>query len=490
MADEETEQDRTTQIGTDQTMSALTKRLQELATALKESPESPVYSASRYCQEFCEVLVEFAAHWNVDVDPLPLLEVYTEAILSYAEATPYLSTECENVSLILERLTLSCAELLLALTVPVPSVLWEKFQSSVQTSHSLLQQNGNSQLCVLSALAQESSAWSNSTLRSILSNDTQQTEKVHEFLAMEGPVLLELRIKQLIKESHFEKAALLAKQCAEYPEFAGRSSFTQTYLVCLCAFETQEQLMQKISEVDCKDVLEMVCNLESDGDERGALSLCSAFLTRQLLQSEVYCAWELTLFWSKLLKRVEPSAQVFLDRCRHFSQLSKTVCHVLFLIKVIQAELQDEGLPVCIEMCIRALQMASSNEGNANATICKTISCLLPTDLEVKRACQLTEFLLEPTVDSYYAVEAVYNEPDQKMDEGNLPVPNSLRCELLLVLKTQWPFDPEYWDWKALKRHCLALMGDQASIVSSVDELNGIHVMNRKWNTYVLLKPV
>ncbi|KAG9336152.1 hypothetical protein JZ751_002499 [Albula glossodonta] len=295
MADEETEQDRTTQIGTDQTMSALTKRLQELATALKESPESPVCSASRYCQEFCEVLVEFAAHWNVDVDPLPLLEVYTEAILSYAEATPYLSTE-------------SCAELLLALTVPVPSVLWEKFQSSVQTSHSLLQQNGNSQLCILLALAQESSAWSNSTLRSILSNDTQQTEK--------GPVLLELRIKHLIKDSHFEKAALLAKQCAEYPEFAGRSSFTQTYLVCLCAFEPQEQLMQKISEVDCKDVLEMVCNLESDGDERGALSLCSAFLTRQLLQSEVYCAWELTLFWSKLLKRVEPSAQVFLDRCK------------------------------------------------------------------------------------------------------------------------------------------------------------------------------
>ncbi len=54
----------------------------------------------------------------------------------------------------------------------------------------------------------------------------------------------------------------------------------------------------------------------------------------------------------------------------------------------------------------------------------------------------------------------------------DLPVPNSLRCELHLVLKTQWPFDPEYWNWKALKRHCLGLMGEEASIVSSIDELN------------------
>lgn len=113
-----------------------------------------------------------------------------------------------------------------------------------------------------------------------------------------------------------------------------------------------------------------------------------------------------------------------------------------------------------------------SGDGNSKATVCKTISCLLPSDLEVKRACQLTEFLLEPTVESYYAVETLYNEPDQKLEEEDLLVPNSLRCELLLVLKTQWSFDPEFWDWKALKRHCLALMGEEASIVSSIDLLN------------------
>lgn len=135
------------------------------------------------------------------------------------------------------------------------------------------------------------------------------------------------------------------------------------------------------------------------------------------------------------------------------------------------SQIDGVGLPACIEMCIRALQM-ESDDGTTKATVCKTISCLLPTDLEVKRACQLTEFLLEPTVDSYYAVETLYNEPDQKIEEENMPIPNSLRCELLLVLKTQWPFDPEFWDWKTLKRHCLALMGEEASIVSSIDLLN------------------
>ncbi len=117
--------------------------------------------------------------------------------------------------------------------------------------------------------------------------------------------------------------------------------------------------------------------------------------------------------------------------------------------------------------------MTSSDHKDSKSTICKTISCLLPTDLEVKRACQLTEFLLQPTIDSYYAVESLYNEPDQKPEEdGSLPVPNSLRCELLLALKTQWPFDPEFWDWKTLKRNCLALMGEEAAIVSSIDTLN------------------
>ncbi|KAJ8275031.1 hypothetical protein COCON_G00096560 [Conger conger] len=472
MADEEAEQDRCAESATSAAIVALRERLQELATALKDSPDTPEQSASQYCQDFCQTLVEYAGRWRIEQEPLPLVEVYTVALLSYARAAPSLSPQCENVSLVLERLTLSCVELLLSLPEHVPVALWEQFQSSVQAAHELLQEKGISQLQMLYAVAQEKGVWSHAMLHGIFSKETPETEKVQEFLALEGPVLLEMRIKHLIKENQLEKAALLAKECSEYPGFEGKGHFKQTYLVCLCGTVPQEPLMQEISKVDCRDALEMICNLESDGDEKGALCLCSAFLTRQLLQGDMYCAWELTLFWSKLLKRLESSVQAFLDRCRQMSSLSKTVYHILFLIKVIQSEMEDVGLPVCIELCIRALQMESDDSANTKATICKTILCLLPSDLEVKRACQLTEFLLEPTVDSYYAVETLYNEPDQKFEEESLPVPNSLRCELLLVFKTQWPFDPEFWDWKTLKRHCLALMGEEASIVSSIDELN------------------
>ncbi|XP_039993255.1 zinc finger protein 292a isoform X2 [Xiphias gladius] len=469
MAEGETEKEYDTR----KAIEELRERFQGLTTALKESSQSPLEASLHFCQEFCQVLVEHAGRWKTDEDPLPLLEVYTVAILSFAKAASSLSSECENVPLLLEKLALSCAELLLLLPHHVPGALWEEFQSSMKLAHSLLQESGSTQLCLLAVLAQQDGVWSNSTLSSILSNQIPQTEQVHEYLELEGPTLLNMRIKHLIKVDSVDKAAVLAKMCSEYPGFEGKGNFKQTYLLCICMTKSQEQLMEEIASIDCKDALEMICNLESEGDEKGALCLCSAFLKRQLLQGDVYCAWELTLFWSKLLMRLESSADAFLRQSKEMALLCRSVCHILFLIKVIQNEVGEVGLPVCVEMCIQALKMTSSDHKDSKSTICKTISCLLPTDLEVKRACQLTEFLLQPTVDSYYAVESLYNEPDQKPEEdGSLPVPNSLRCELLLALKTQWPFDPEFWDWKTLKRNCLALMGEEAAIVSSIDTLN------------------
>ncbi|KAI1241095.1 hypothetical protein IHE44_0009557 [Lamprotornis superbus] len=395
-------------------------------------------------------LLEYAEKWKTSEDPLPLLEVYTVAIRSYVKARPYLTSECENVAFVLERLALSCIELLLCLPLDLPENKWEEFQAFVQVAHKNLMENGSRELHILTTLTQEKGVWKNPVLCSILSQEQLDPDKVNEFLVSEGPVLLDMRIKHLMKTKQLTQATALAKLCSDHPEISAKGNFKQTYLVCLCSGSPNERLMEEIAEVDCKDALEMICNLESDGDEKSALILCAAFLSRQLQQGEMYCAWELTLFWSKLQQRVEPSIQI-----------------------------DGAGLATCIELCVKALRLESSENADVKISVCKTISCLLPDDLEVKRACQLSEFLLEPTVDAYYAVEMLYNQPDQKYDEENLPIPNSLRCELLLVLKTQWPFDPEFWDWKTLKRQCLALMGEEASIVSSIDELNDSEVYEK-----------
>ncbi|KAM4680413.1 zinc finger protein 292 isoform 2-T2 [Amazona ochrocephala] len=479
MADEEAEQESGSLGGDLLEMQRLRERLVELETGLRESPEPAVQAATEYCKQLCQTLLEYAQKWKTSEDPLPLLEVYRVAIRSYVKARPYLTSECENVAFVLERLALSCIELLLCLPIDLPDNRWEEFQAFVQLAHKSLMENGSRELHILTTLTQEKGAWKNPVLCGILSQEQLDPDKVNDFLVFEGPILLDMRIKHLMKTKQITQATALAKVCSDHPEISAKGNFKQTYLVCLCSGSPNEKLMEEISEVDCKDALEMICNLESDGDEKSALILCAAFLSRQLQQGEMYCAWELTLFWSKLQQRVEPSIQVYLERCRQLSVLTKTVYHIFFLIKVINSEIDSAGLATCIELCVKALRLESSENADVKISICKTISCLLPDDLEVKRACQLSEFLLEPTVDAYYAVEMLYNQPDQKYDEENLPIPNSLRCELLLVLKTQWPFDPEFWDWKTLKRQCLALMGEEASIVSSIDELNDSEVYEK-----------
>ncbi|XP_078412932.1 zinc finger protein 292-like isoform X1 [Cetorhinus maximus] len=461
MADEEVDAD----------VRNLTDNLRELGNELLELGVS-VQSSGDYCQRFCQTLLQYAGKWKISDDPLPLLEVYTVAIQNYSKARPCLTAECENVCFVLDRLALSCTELLLCLPDEVPGTLWEQFQACVQAAHKVLSEYGNPELQMLAVLAQEGRVWRSSVLDSIFSQQPLEQDKVNEFLIQEGPALLEMRIRHLVKGKRIDQATKLAKVCAEHPEIGTKSIFKQIYLTCLCTASSSDILMEEISAVDCKDALEMICNLESDGEENLALILCTAFLTRQLQQGDIYCAWELTLFWSKLQQRAESSTQTFLECCRQFSMLSKTVYHIFFLIKVIQSEAGEAGLSACIELCVRALRMESNESPTVKTSICKTVSCLLPDYLEVRRACQLTEFLLEPTVEAYYAVETLYNQPDQKYDDENGPIPNSLRCELLLVLKTHWPFDPEFWDWKTLKRHCLALMGEEASIVSSIDELN------------------
>lgn len=50
---------------------------------------------------------------------------------------------------------------------------------------------------------------------------------------------------------------------------------------------------------------------------------------------------ELTLFWSKLQRRIDPSLDTFLERCRQFGVIAKTQQHLFCLIRVIQTEVSN-----------------------------------------------------------------------------------------------------------------------------------------------------
>lgn len=75
----------------------------------------------------------------------------------------------------------------------------------------------------------------------------------------EGLVLLEMRVKQLMKEKQLGKAALLAKTCSECPVLQGKGPFKQMYLVCLCATSDQDQLMDEVSFAEnCNTLFELL----------------------------------------------------------------------------------------------------------------------------------------------------------------------------------------------------------------------------------------
>ncbi|XP_062837003.1 zinc finger protein 292 isoform X4 [Anolis carolinensis] len=222
----------------------LERRLEEGGGAGGEPPGEE--AAAAYCQQLCQTLLEYAEKWKAPEDPLPLLEVYTEAIQSYIKAQPYLTSESENVALVLERLALSYVEILLCLPLELPEKKWKEIQSFIQTAHEKMMQSGSCQLQVLSDLAQENGTWKNPVLCSILSQELQDQDKVNEFLAFEGSVLLDMRIKHLMKSKQLTQATALAKVCSDHPEISSKGSFKQAYLVCLCSGSPNEKLMQEV----------------------------------------------------------------------------------------------------------------------------------------------------------------------------------------------------------------------------------------------------
>ncbi|CAB1432475.1 unnamed protein product [Pleuronectes platessa] len=440
-------------------METLLATLRAFEDVLRQQ-ETSTASSTEYCDNFCQALIHYAGSRNSMEHGLPLLEVYCLSINCFAAARSHLTTESDKVALVLKRLALSCFELLLS--VPeneIPYEAWVQFHHSVQNAHDTLLRYGSTDLQALLQITGEGGAWSNPVLNSLLSGQLTSQEEVDAYITLEGEGFMEMRVKHLEKMGEIAKAVVLAKSCTECSFISNQATFRQTFVSLLCHLLPSEEAIMEISRLDCKDVLEITCNLETEGEENTAFIFCTTFLTQQLQQQSHYCSWELTQLWSKLQKRIDPSLLSLLERCLQLGAIAKTVHHLLYLVRVIQAEAEDAGVPASVELCVKALQLPKQQDSDTRISICKTMSCLLPGDLEVLRACQLTEFLLGPSQEVFSCLEELYLRPDQKLEQENEVIPNSLRCELLLALKAHWPFDPEFWDWKTLKYHCVSLLG-------------------------------
>uniref|UniRef100_A0A671TWA8 RLF zinc finger n=1 Tax=Sparus aurata TaxID=8175 RepID=A0A671TWA8_SPAAU len=385
-------------------------------------------------------LMHYAGSRNSMEHGLPLLEVYCLSINCFAAARSHLT-----------------ADLVYTLSVFVLDLT--SFVHLLQLAHDTLLQYGSTDLQALLQITGEGGAWSNHVLTSLLTGQPTNTEEVDAYITLEGEGFMEMRVKHLEKMGEVAKAVVLAKACTECSSISNQATFRQTYVSLLCHLLPNEEAIMEISRLDCKDVLEITCNLETEGEENTAFILCTTFLTQQLQQQSLYCSWELTLLWSKLQRRIDPSLMSLLERCLQLGAIAKTVYHLLSLVRVIQTEAEEIGVPASVELCVKALQLPKQDDSETRVSVCKTVSCLLPDDLEVLRACQLTEFLLGPSQEVFGCLEELYLRPDQKYDQENEVIPNSLRCELLLALKAYWPFDPEFWDWKTLKYHCTSLLG-------------------------------
>ncbi|XP_015240661.1 PREDICTED: zinc finger protein Rlf [Cyprinodon variegatus] len=440
-------------------METLLATLRAFEDVLRQQ-EISIASSTEYCDNFCQALMHYAGSRNSIEHGLPLLEVYCLSINCFAAARSHLTAESDRVGLVLKRLALSCFELLLS--VPeneIPYEAWLQFHHSVQIAHDTLIQYGSTDLQALLQITGEGGAWSNPILSALLTGQPTSPEDVNAYISLEGEGFMEMRVKHLEKMGEVAKAGVLAKACAECNLISNQGMFRQIYVAQLCHLLPNEEAIIEISRLDCKDVLEITCSLETEGEENTAFILCTTFLTQQLQQQSLYCSWDLISLWSKLQRRLDPSSISLLERCLQLGAIAKTVQHLLYLVRVIQEETETFGTRASVELCVKALQLPKQDDSETRTSICKMVSCLLSNDLEVLRACKLTEFLLDTSQETFNCLKELYLRPDQKRDQEGEAIPNSLRCELLLVLKAYWPFDPEFWDWKTLKYHCISLLG-------------------------------
>uniref|UniRef100_A0A8C7MSM6 C2H2-type domain-containing protein n=1 Tax=Oncorhynchus kisutch TaxID=8019 RepID=A0A8C7MSM6_ONCKI len=394
-------------------------------------------------------LVEvYSGRWQV---PLPQLRVLQTALCSFVQASACFPSDCEHVCYTLSSLALSAFELLLFLNRnkilqdPLKTIL-----DSFQECFSQLERHQNIHLLQVGQIIREKGPWTNPILQAILKDSQLPRDEVDRYLGSEVPVFFELRVRYLLSSEMFTEAVVLAKTCSQHPVAGRHLFFRQAYLTCLL----------KMSDIDGKDAVDIVCNTESEESDETLLALCTAFLSQQLHRGDLYCMWDLVFIWSRLRLRVNPSKQAFLEESHRLLLSATNIRSIFSFIRVILAELGKDGLQFCVELCTHALQ-TNPCDAATKSLIYKTVAYLLPNDLEVCRACALLVFFLERTVEAYKTVFLLYTHPDQEYHVEAGPIGNHIRFEILQTLKRGLYFDPEFWNLLNLRTNCLKLMSEK-----------------------------
>ncbi|KAG7261482.1 hypothetical protein CRUP_004067 [Coryphaenoides rupestris] len=395
-----------------------------------------------------ELVEEHTGRWQV---PLPQLKVLRAALCSFTTAAVVFPAECQHIHYTLSSLAMSFFELMLFFSkeelaeYPLKDIV-----DSFQACHSRLLRHSNIYMQQVKQVIKVGGPWESPVLQDILHEaPVPQTEGMLKCTSKNHSELCFLACERL------QEAMALAKSCLENRKAGKHLYFHQAYLTCLYKASLHEQLHKEMAKIDGHDAVEIICNTESVEKDELLLSLCKAFLKQQLQNGDMYYIW--------LFLRAHPSGEGFLVECHHLVSTATNIRAIFPFIKVVNAELGNEGDQFCVELCARGLQTCDLQANpKIHSLLCKTLALLLPYDLEVCQACALLVFCQERSLKAYKTVCLLYMHPGQEQHPRTNPVPTNIRFYIL-----------QFWSLLTLRTYCLELISEQvlkATVLSEMEE--------------------
>ncbi|XP_026157358.1 uncharacterized protein LOC113127198 [Mastacembelus armatus] len=461
-------------------LEGLAKQLESLLSCY--SSDALRSGSELFCSDFCKLVEEYASRWQV---PLPQLRILEIALSYFTRASTSFTSDCDHVLHTLSTLALSVFELLLFFDQKeFHEEPLKHFSVTFQECCSALARHQNVYLLQVERSIRGGGPWASLILQSILSDSNLPQNEVDGCISSELPVFFELRVRYLLCCERVNEAMALAKCCAQHPTAGQYLFFLQVYLTWLYKTSQHDRLHKEVADLNGKDAVHIICSLESEEKDDLLLALSRAFLSQQLRRGDMYYLCDLVVIWSKLHSQLNTSKQALLEESQQLLLFATNVNSIFPFIRVILQELGEDGIQFCVELCASALESCLTCDVVTKSLIYKTIAGMLPSDLEICRACALLVFFLERTVEAYKMVYLLYMHPDQEYHVEDIPIGNHVRFETLQILKKDLYFDPEFWNLIALRTNCLKLMSEK--VVSAVLE----EIMEDKWiPNYCTKKP-